>query len=409
MQKTLLIIGAGLESIEGIEVARELGLRLVIVDGDVNAPGLDMADLKIIKSTYNFNGILNELEKLLKQGVNVNGVIAMCADVPITVAKIAQALDIPGLSLETAKLVADKIEMKKRLKAMHIPIPDFADVSNKVELSETAKKFGFPVILKPADSRGSRGVQIVDAMDQLETAWSVARKNSPTKRVIIEEFLQGPQVSTETICNDGDYYTLGFADRNYEWLEKTKPFIIENGGDTPTGLQENQKKQLVKLAERAAEALGITHGIAKGDLVYTKDGPKVIEIAGRLSGGYFSSVQIPLATGVNLIEKAIKIALGQKLSSSELKPTKEQAVAIRYLDLSPGVIQSVEGVEQAQSLPGVKLLKIFIAPDEVIPELTDHTKRSGFVITIGATKNEAIERAKSTLNSLIFTYRSIRS
>lgn len=229
-------MGGGLEAIEGMEVARKVSLSLVIFDGDVNAPGLDLADLKKIKSTYNFNGKFEELEKLFKQGAYVNGIMAMCADLPLPVAKIAQARNVLRLSVETAKSVAGKIEMKKRLKAILIPISDFANVSNKIYLSESARKFGSAIILILADSRVSHVVQLGETIGHLGTACSVARKNSSTKRVILEEFPEGPQVSTETICNDGEHYTLGFADRNYERLEKIKNQGIKRPKKSLNGL-----------------------------------------------------------------------------------------------------------------------------------------------------------------------------
>ena len=402
MRETLLIIGGGFEALEGIKTAQRLGLRLIIVDGNVNAPGFKLSDYKIVVSTYDFLKILQEIKKLEKNGVRIDGVISMCADVPLCVAIIAKKLSLPGLSIQTARLVSDKLAMKDELKAKGIPIPKYADVSDKKNLHRSAQNIGFPIVVKPVDSRGSRGVQIIDFEKDLETAWVIARSNSPTHRVMIEEFLQGPQISTETICNDGAYATIGFADRNYEWLPETKPYIIENGGDAPTQLGTYAKEEITNVVEKAALSLGITTGIAKGDMVYTDKGAKVIEIAGRLSGGYFSTIQIPLATGIDFVEKAIKIALGKTLNPSELIPQKKQAVAIRYIKLDPGIFISVKGLQKARSSTGVKMLQFFIKKNEKILKLSDHTKRSGFVITVGKTKAEAITRAEKALSKLSF-------
>lgn len=222
---------------------------------------------------------------------------------------------------------------------------------------------------------------------------------------MVEEYLTGPQVSTETLIDDGTCYTLGFSDRNYEWLPRTKPYMIENGGDSPSHLSDNEQGQITTTVEAAAKALGISSGVAKGDMVLTPSGAKVIEIAGRLSGGYFSTTQIPLATGVNFIEQAIKLALGQRLKTEDVTPKHQRAVAIRYLDLNPGVVNQVHHIEEAAQSDGVELLSVFIQPGDTIQALANHTLRSGFVISTGATKDEAIHRANASLAKIEVEYR----
>jgi biotin carboxylase len=404
MTKNLLIVGAGVEACEGIRIAKEMGLRLVIADGNPSAPGLTMADWPIIASTYDGQAILAEVKKLQTQGVNIDGAIAMCADVPLSVAIVSNDLGLPGLSLESAFWVSDKLAMKKRLQAEGVPIPRFADVSDKSVLLKQAIEIGFPLIIKPVDSRGARGVQLIEIASELDSAWELAAKESPTSRVMLEEYLEGPQFSTETLVDRGRYYTLGFADRNYEWLPRTKPFIIENGGDAPTGVSANIKAEVIATVERAAAALGISQGVAKGDMVYTAQGAKVIEIAGRLSGGFFSTTQIPLATGVNFIEKAIKLALGEQLSDEDVSIKQQRAVAIRYLDLPSGKVSHIKGVSEASSEPGIEMLKIFIEPGSIIYPLANHTQRTGFAIATADDKAMAITRAQTALSKIKVVY-----
>lgn len=404
MTKNLLIVGAGVEACEGIRIAKEMGLKLVIADGNPSAPGLIMADWPVIASTYDGQAILAEVKKLQTQGVNIDGAIAMCADVPLSVAIVSNDLGLPGLSLESAFWVSDKLAMKKRLQAEGIPIPRFADVSDKSVLLKQAIEIGFPLIIKPVDSRGARGVQLIEIASELDSAWELAARESPTSRVMLEEYLEGPQFSTETLVDRGRYYTLGFADRNYEWLPRTKPFIIENGGDAPTGVKANIKAEVIATVERAAAALGINQGIAKGDMVYTAQGAKVIEIAGRLSGGFFSTTQIPLATGVNFIEKAIKLALGEPLTTEEVTAQYQRAVAIRYLDLAPGRVRNIHGVSQARQAVGVKMLTLFITSGSVIYPLANHTQRAGFAIASADNKTDAIARAQAALALIHIEY-----
>ncbi|WP_332706570.1 ATP-grasp domain-containing protein [Plesiomonas shigelloides] len=402
--KTILIIGAGVEACEGIKIAKSMGLSLIIADGNDKAPGFSMADWKIIASTYDGEEILKKTKNLIDEGVQVHGVMAMCADVPLSVAIISNALQLPGISIQSAIWVSDKLKMKERLKSEGIPIPNFADVSDKSILLVKANEIGFPLIIKPVDSRGARGVQLIESASQLTEAWTISANESPTSRVMIEEYLDGPQFSTETLIDNKKCYTLGFADRNYEWLEKTKPFIIENGGDSPTAVNDSIKNEIISVVEKAALALGINSGVAKGDMVYTNKGAKVIEIAGRLSGGYFSTTQIPLATGVDFVYHAIKIALGERINKSEVTPQYNNAVAIRYLTLPEGKVKRISGISNAEKAPGVEMLKVFIQEGSNVGSISNHTQRSGFVIATANDKYTAIKNANDALSMIKVEY-----
>ena len=404
MNKTLLLIGASAESYEGINIAKHMGLKTIVADGNPNAVGLALADYKIIASIYDGPAILAAVKTLQQQGIHIDGVIAMCADVPETVAMLTNALQLPGLNLETARLVADKLAMKDRLKAADIPIPLYCAIDQHVNVDQLIARLNLPLIIKPVDSRGARGVQLIDKPDDILPAINIAEQESPSGRAMAEEYLAGPQVSTETLIEHGKAYTIGFSDRNYEWLEKTKPFFIENGGDIPSHLNSDIQKKIISVVEKAALALGIENGVAKGDMVWTERGAKVIEIAGRLSGGYFSTTQIPLATGVPFVEQAIKLALGEPMEKNTLSNTTHRGAAIRYLSLKPGKIKHIFGVNEAKQMAGVALLNMLVKEGDEIINVTNHAQRSGLVICSGESKQQAVERAENALSKISIIY-----
>ncbi len=402
--KNLVILGAGIEACEGIKTAKALGLSLIVVDGDEYAPGFTMADYKIVVSTYDGDTIVKEVLRLQKRGIKIHGAIAMCADVPVSVAKITSALHLPGLSMQSAHWVADKLLMKEQLKKKCIPIPKFFPVESEIVFETLIKNLDYPFVIKPVDSRGARGVQLVENDTQLGEAFLRAKEESPTGRVMAEEYLSGPQVSTETLIENGRCFTIGFSDRNYEWLEKTKPFFIENGGELPSKLPKEAQRGITHTVEDAALALGITHGVAKGDMVLSPEGPKVIEIAGRLSGGYFSTTQIPIVTGVNFVHQAIKLALNEKLDIDAIQPKQHCALAVRYLELATGDIKAIDGADNARNAPGMEMLELFIKPGDSIDSLTNHTQRAGFVICTASTTEAAITRAQDALSMIKIIY-----
>jgi hypothetical protein len=201
------------------------------------------------------------------------------------------------------------------------------------------------------DRSGSRGVFLLDGTSDLAELHARARDFSYTGRVMVEEYLAGPQISTETVLFDDSAVTPGFADRNYELLERFRPQVMENGGWIPSRCTTEQRAEVEALVTAAAWALGLRRGIAKGDVVLTPDGPRVIEIAARLSGGDFCESLVPLGTGVNYVRSAIEIAIGAEPDFAALVPTAERAVANRYFFPEPACSWPVHGVERVRAQP----------------------------------------------------------
>ncbi|MHB8711386.1 MAG: ATP-grasp domain-containing protein [Trichloromonadaceae bacterium] len=404
--RTLWIVSGGSEAVPGIRRAREMGLYVVVSDGNPKAPGAVLADDFVMASTYDVNATVEAAKRYHREQRPVDGVISVAADVPLTVASVAAALGLPGIPLETAQLASDKLAMKQRFAEKNIPIPWFQAVDSSAHLRELVGQRGFSLVIKPVDSRGARGVLRLSEEVDLGWAFQQARDNSPTGRVMVEEYLAGPQVSTESLLLPNEAYTLGFSDRNYEFLDRFSPYIIENGGEQPSILSTPDQEAVKRCAEAAGRAMGIEAGIAKGDMVLTSEGPKVIEIAARLSGGWFSTDQIPLATGVDLVAAAIRVALGESPSDEELTPRQQQGVAIRYFFPEPGMITAIHNVEKARQIPGVYKLDFFLVPGEMVESVTNHTKRCGYVIASGVDRSEAVSRAAEVISTVRIETRS---
>ena len=196
------------------------------------------------------------------------------------------------------------------------------------QLKNIIKNHGLPIVIKPLDGRGARGVLLINKESDSYEFYKKSLTFSKDKTLIVEQFLEGQQISTEALVINGKGYPIGFCDRNYEFLNTYYPFIIENGGDMPTSLSLNDKNSVAKTAIDAGLAMGVKNGVVKGDMVLTKEGPKVIEIATRLSGGWFSSDQIPINSGINIVEYAIKIALKIDFDPNEIVPKRDNGVAI---------------------------------------------------------------------------------
>jgi biotin carboxylase len=226
----------------------------------------------------------------------------------------------------------------------------------------------------------------------------LARSYSPTERVMVEQYLPGPQVSTESLVTGGRCYTPGFSDRNYEFLERYAPFFIENGGDLPSQLPMETQDKVRALVARAASAMGVTDGTVKGDIVVHEGEPYVIELAARLSGGFFCTREIPLNTGVDFIGGAIKVALGEPVSEAEMTPSQSIPVVQRYAFPKPGKVIAIHGAEEARKVSGVAELVVTARPGDIIPPAGDKRPSGAMVLATGASRELALKAANDALS-----------
>ena len=394
MSKAILIIGAGVEQIEAYKTAKGMGLTVVGSDMDQDAPAFKYADYRIIASTRNIDETVGEVLKFV-QHHHLDGVMTIANDVPLTVAAVAAKLDLSSIPIESARIVSNKILMKTVFDENSIANPPYASVDNINNIICFVEKHGLPIVLKPVDGRGARGVLILMDTDNLEWAYNHSMQNSDSNRVMVEKFIDGVQYSTEAIVYQGKCTTLSVSERNYELLSKYSPYAIENGGVIPAQISKQHEESIHHMMSSIASSLNITNGTIKGDIIMSDDGPLVIEVALRLSGGYLCSVQIPIARGVDLVKQTILMALGEDLIVSELVPKDLCWIGIRYFFPEPGKISKISGFGELDNFEWVLKKQLFMSVGDIVELPTNHTKRVGYVYAVGDTFEQAENRAIS--------------
>ncbi len=386
-----MVLGGGPDQLFMINTAHEMDLETAVIDGNPLAEGLKIATYSENIDFSNLNEVFHYIEILLKRGVNLCGVSTMGSDVPHLIAQIANKYGWIGPSIETGKITTNKYLMKLRLQEKGIPIPKFALVKNSKEVHNLWRQWDCKkIVLKPTDSAGSRGVSLIQGSDSIPPAFQHAYNNSKSGEVITEEYLEGLQISTESILFNEKAVTPGFADRVYEGMEGYWPQILENGGWVPSVLPTDITKKVCELVEHTARMLGVVKGVAKGDVViHPKNGPMMIEMAARLSGGDFCESLVPLGTGVNYVRDALQIALDQEPDWKNLHPFFQKAVANRYFFLPPGVLENIKGVNEIKGIEGVVKLKFFYKTGDTIPLIENHGQRIGVVVVVSDSRQKA--------------------
>jgi biotin carboxylase len=392
MAKSILIVGAGIEQVLAIRQAKDLGLRVIACDGNPSAPGLQEGDIGRAVDIRD-----EKVLAALAEEFNVDGIFCHAVEIPHIIARVAKKLNLPGLDPEIAVRATKKIMRISHLTKCNIPCARFETSKNETELNEKAERIGFPLVVKPVDSAGSRGVRIVESGNELHDAYQTAMKYSGEKEVLLEELLAGPQVSTESLAYKGKVYTFAFADRNYSHFYY--PYFVENGINFPSVLPQKLQESICNLVEKTILCLGIDFGAAKGDIIVDKGQPKIIEMAARTSGGWFGAGSIPIATGINMLKPLIQMAVRDAPDLLSLSPTRMLGCAQRYIiPTEYGIYAGMTGVEEALRMPGVSMYTFFPPPAGTrIRKATNHAERYGQLICTGRTREEAIERCETAV------------
>ena len=401
MAKTLMIIGAGVEQVPAYEAAKKRGFIVVGTDMSPDTPGFAFADHKILVSTRDADATQEEAVKFHKTHP-IHGVMTIANDVPYTVARVAHAIGLPSISLESAKYVTDKLLMKEQFALHGVECPWFASINSAEQLRNYIEKDNKKdFVLKPVDGRGARGVLLINNSVDLDWAFAESKRWGDSGRLILEEFIPGMQLSTETFILDGKCYTPAMAERNYSRLVQFRPNIIEDGGTIPAQLDLKTREAVNVLILRGASALGINNGLIKGDIVIDHTGmPLIIELAARLSGGWLATHQIPAATGVSLVDAVISYSLGETISPSQLISKYDRATAIRYWFPLEGKVSRIEGEETLKQIPGLMTYGFFRKQGDMQPKIYMHPDRFGYVIVSGKNRDEVLDRVEQALDCI---------
>ncbi|MCU0825665.1 MAG: ATP-grasp domain-containing protein, partial [Leptospira sp.] len=341
--KTVLIIGGGLLQVPIIQTAKTMRLRTIVADMNPQSIGFQIADGQIVMSTKDVEGMVREAKRFV-MSEPIHGVITAGTDASMTVAAVAGALSLPGIRFVDAEAASNKVKMRQRLKEFGMPIPNFAPVWSLNDAKEALSFLKFPLVMKPADNMGARGVIKVERADDLNHAFRHAKRFCPTGELILEEYMEGPELSVDALAFNGQIRMTGIADRIIE----REPYFIEIGHNMPSRMPKSVLAEVEQVMAGGMRALGIHLGAGKGDIKVTKDGVKIGEIAARLSGGFMSAFTYPLSTGVNLNRAALLISLGE--TPDNLEPVLNRVSIERSLLSKPGKLLAINGIEEAKKI-----------------------------------------------------------
>jgi biotin carboxylase len=315
---------------------------------------------------------------------------------------MARVLGLPGVDPAIAYITNNKNVFRRRLKELGYPVPEFREIAiNTIDETDDAVcEIGYPLIVKNTDSSGSRGTRIFYQEDSQGVRKAVRQAITVSRSgyALIEEFWVGREQTVETLFDwEGKFHPCFITDRHFDMSEG---FAIETGLRHPTTLPPEVQKEMYDLVEHVARDLGITIGAAKADMILTREGPRIIEMAVRLSGGFDCQFLVPAATGKNVLRAAVLTAMGEPFPDDLLKDTKHRVGLTASLWPGPGRIAAIEGVEEAKKIPGFEHVFFrYQAGDQVEPYI-DCTKRVCFIIASGKDEPSARKAMDQVLKTI---------
>jgi biotin carboxylase len=395
---TVLFVGAGRHQRRAILRAKELGHRVVAVDRNAEAAGLQEAD---VAETVDFTDVAAVTEVARRHAVD--GVLTVSADraVPV-VAAVAEALGLPGIGAETAHLMTHKIAMRRTLADAGVPQPRFAAARDLQSARAALATVGSPAVLKPADSGGQRGVFFVETQDELDAHLHAALAESSAGEAIVEESHDALELNGIVVVRGGEAVPLTLSDR-------LRPPGIGFGVGWihvyPASIYGDVLAEAERIALHAVHALGLRDGIAFPQLLVSDDwSVRVIEVAARIPGGQMADL-VRHAVGVDLVEVALRQALGEPIADELVVPRFKQPLAIRFLTAQPGPlptgkVKRIGPLDPVLAATGVVQADTYLQVGETIRPVRLDGDRRGYVIATADTSVEALRRAEEAARLL---------
>jgi biotin carboxylase len=363
---------------------------VIAVDRDPHAVGFPLAHDRAILSTEDEEGI-----DRLARARDVDGIVSPGADWPVGIAaRVADRIGLPHpIDARTAAVATSKLRQREAF--------DAAGVPHARALDQREPGLALPCVVKAADRQGQRGLTLVRRREELAAALADAAAQSRAGGVLVEEHVEGPEVTVNAFSVDGVVTPLTVTDR----VTAAPPaFGVALAHVWPSA---HDTSAAVEVARAAVEAVGIRNGPSYTQLRLGPDGPVVMEVAARLGGGHDAEL-CRAALGVDLnalaVESALRGAARDTVSQGALRARSGGAAGATVVFLVPpaGRLVAVEGVAEAEALEGVEWVRVYRRRGHVFGELRHGADRAGAVLATGADRDEALARARRAADAVRF-------
>lgn len=305
--KRILMLGGSTSQVCAIRKAKEMGLYVIICDYLPDNPGQFVADEFYQISTTDKEAVLE-----LAKGLNLDGVVCYASDPAApTAAYVCEKLGFPTSPYESVMVLSNKDTFRKYLKDNNFNTPKAESYTDLESLKKDVSIFKYPVMVKPVDSSGSKGINKIYSSDEIDWAYEDAMKYSRTKRIVVEEFIQkkGYQISGDGFSVDGKLVFRCFGNEFYS--DNGIKEYVPLGECWPSFLTEEMQTKVHDELQRLITSLGMKTGAYNIEVILDENDEIYILELGARNGGSLIPQITHYATGVDMVEYTIKAALGE--------------------------------------------------------------------------------------------------
>lgn len=378
-KKSVLIFGVGELQRSIIQRAKLKGLFTIGIDPCADAMCKDEVDAFEIVGGQDFEGTCAVVEKY-----GVNAIVTAATDKPLVMmARVAEKYGFPFYSAETAQWSTDKYQMKQRFLEGGVPCARGRLISK----IEDAADLYYPLIVKPRDNSGSRGVKLCRTKEELAASMAEALEYSHLDTVLVEEYIEGQEYSIEGLHYEGKSEVIQFTEKKTTEF----PYNVELGHKQPANLTDAQKDAIRDLISKIAQCMHFENCPSHTELKINERGIFIIETSPRLGGDYITSTLVPLSTGINMEDQLLNIALAEKVDTQTGR--MEKASGVSFFCLPEGIVKSIDtSIKEIGNLSGVYCFQLKLKEGDCVGKITSSLNRYGEVIVSGEDRKMVDER-----------------
>jgi carbamoyl-phosphate synthase large subunit len=378
-KKKLMILGAGEIQVPVILKAKNEGYYVIVVDFDKSAPGFKFADIKLVISTHNEKEILEQAVKY-----NIDGILTT-SDFPVrVVASIAEKLGLKALNKESANICTDKFLLRQKIKESNLNYPNYILAETISDLSVVDY---FPAIIKPIDSSASKGVKKVNSKEELIKEFEISISYSNSKKVIVEEFIEGNEFSVESLTYNGKTDVIAITEKNK--IGEDKGHFVEYSHKIPANITEQESELIKQTTLDIIKVINLDNSSSHTEIILSNNKAYIVEIGARLGGDYIASDLVYLSNGVDMLKNIIKMSVNEE---NDIKTKYNMYSAIQFI--TPDNYLSANSFIESNNK---QMIKFDIKPYKNII-IKNSLDRLGYIIIQTSTKNE-LENLLNKINN----------
>ena len=393
---------------EACRIAKDLGYKVTLICRDfkfylngvpLKDHPLGLADTHIEIETNNAESLIQYLEEYSIQNP-FDGIVTFSDYYVDITSKVASHFGLPSSSPTSILTAKHKDKSRLCFQEKKVASPKFQVVNSMNEAYKASSTIGYPCIVKPTAESSSYGVRLVSNDEELAQAFTYAnsiiineRGQQREGKVLIEEYMDGEEVSVETITTEGETYILGITSKGLTgW-----PNFVECEFSFPYTLEDQTYHEVINLVKKGIESIGYSHGPCHTEVRLTEDGPKIVEINPRI-GGRFISEMIEDSLGINPFREVIKLTMGEAL---DLNPKKNAGAAWCAITAhKTGILKKITGEKNGLNSLGVKKLKFTTSAGNKVRIPSHNGDSIGYIYTVGKNAEEARKHLRTALDKV---------